>query len=320
MKKYASQQSKNQAYAMWKQSKHGLTRSSNTSEKMSSQKRCHLRRPRGGQKIKTRSIRIHFFRSTFVQEEVHKGVCESHIGGRTLASKITRADKKCDLCQRFVEIHKAPLEPLHLIMFPWPFHKWGVNILGSFLVVTGHVKYLIVVVDYFTKWIEAEPVTIISIERVGQFYWKKLICCFGLPVMIVSIIGLNLPLVEHPQKNGQVESTNKVILRGLRRRLEEAKGRWVEELPQVLWSYHITPHSTTQETRFCLTVGTKEVREVAHIKEYMAKKYRCQQAHSKLGRLIQHHERSRERSIPTGALGWTKSSLYMEHGKLVFLL
>ncbi|RDX88248.1 hypothetical protein CR513_30186, partial [Mucuna pruriens] len=47
--------------------------------------------------------------------------------------------------------------------------------------------------------------------------------------------------MEHPQTNGQAEAANKVILKGLRRRLEEAKGRWVEELPQVLWSYHTTP-------------------------------------------------------------------------------
>ncbi|RDX84073.1 Retrovirus-related Pol polyprotein from transposon 17.6, partial [Mucuna pruriens] len=111
--------------------------------------------------------------------------------------------------------------------------------------------------------------------------------------------------VEHPQANGQAEATNRVILRGLRRRLEEAKGRWAEELPQVLWSYHTTPHSTTGETPFRLTYGSKavipveigepsptttlfdptaneeelrtnldllqETREIAHIKEYAVK-------------------------------------------------
>ncbi|RDY11323.1 hypothetical protein CR513_04034, partial [Mucuna pruriens] len=46
--------------------------------------------------------------------------------------------------------------------------------------------------------------------------------------------------VEHPQTNRQAEAANKVILMGLRRRLEEAKDRWAEELPQVLWSYHTT--------------------------------------------------------------------------------
>ncbi|RDX61757.1 hypothetical protein CR513_59983, partial [Mucuna pruriens] len=111
--------------------------------------------------------------------------------------------------------------------------------------------------------------------------------------------------VEHPQSNGQAKAANKVILRGLRKRLEEAKGRWAEELPQVLWSYHTTPLSTTNETPFRLTFGTEavipveigepsprtalfepreneeelranldmlhEVREVAHVREYAVK-------------------------------------------------
>ncbi|RDY13152.1 Tf2-9, partial [Mucuna pruriens] len=111
--------------------------------------------------------------------------------------------------------------------------------------------------------------------------------------------------IEHPQSNGQAEAANKVILRGLRKRLEEAKGRWADELPQVLWSYHTTPHSTTNETPFCLTFGTEamilveigepspratlfepgrneeelrvnldmlqEVREIAHVREYAIK-------------------------------------------------
>ncbi|RDY07416.1 hypothetical protein CR513_08478, partial [Mucuna pruriens] len=75
--------------------------------------------------------------------------------------------------------------------------------------------------------------------------------------------GLNIKQlftsVEHPQSNGQEEAANKVILKGLWKRLEEAKGRWAEELPQVLWSYHTTPHSTTNETPFRLTFGTEAV-------------------------------------------------------------
>lgn len=47
--------------------------------------------------------------------------------------------------------------------------------------------------------------------------------------------------MEHPQTNEQAEVANKVMLRGIRRHLKEAKGRRVDELPQVLWSYHITP-------------------------------------------------------------------------------
>ncbi|XP_050889380.1 uncharacterized protein LOC127094613 [Lathyrus oleraceus] len=65
--------------------------------------------------------------------------------------------------------------------------------------------------------------------------------------------------VEHPQTNGQAEAANRVILRGLKRRLGEAKRAWVEELHSVLWAYRTTPHSTTGETPFRLTYGTEAV-------------------------------------------------------------
>ncbi|XP_015970312.1 uncharacterized protein LOC107493776 [Arachis duranensis] len=61
--------------------------------------------------------------------------------------------------------------------------------------------------------------------------------------------------VEHPQANGQAEAANKVILAGLKRRLQDANGAWAEELPQVLWAYQTTPHSTTKESPFRLVYG-----------------------------------------------------------------
>ncbi|RDX65666.1 rnhA, partial [Mucuna pruriens] len=110
--------------------------------------------------------------------EMHEGVCDTHIGGRALASKIARAGYywltlKND-CMEYVgrcdRSEHNTLEQLHSITSPWSFHKCGVDILGSFSPTLGQVKYLIMAVDYFTKWIEAEPVATISIERVKHFY------------------------------------------------------------------------------------------------------------------------------------------------------
>ncbi|XP_057730432.1 uncharacterized protein LOC130945742 [Arachis stenosperma] len=61
--------------------------------------------------------------------------------------------------------------------------------------------------------------------------------------------------VEHPQANGQAEAANKVILAGLKKRLQDAKGAWIEELPQVLWAYRTTTQSATGETPFRLSYG-----------------------------------------------------------------
>ncbi|RDX84093.1 Tf2-9, partial [Mucuna pruriens] len=227
----------------------------------------------------------------YVIKEVHEGVCGTHIGGRALAGKIARAGyywpslkidcmdyvKRCDTCQRFADSHQTPAEQMHLVTSPWPFHKWGIDILGPFPLALGQLKFLMVAVDYFTKWVEVEPMATITTERVKRFIWKKIVCRFGLPAEIVLDNGTqfassttakfyqelhirqSFTSVEHPQANGQAEAANRVILRGLRRRLEEAKGRWAEELPQVLWSYHTTPHSTTGETSFRLTYGSEAV-------------------------------------------------------------
>jgi len=62
--------------------------------------------------------------------------------------------------------------------------------------------------------------------------------------------------VEHPQTNGQIKSANRVLLRGLKRRLEKAKGTWADEVPKIVWAHHTTPQSTTKETPFSLVFGS----------------------------------------------------------------
>jgi len=62
--------------------------------------------------------------------------------------------------------------------------------------------------------------------------------------------------VEHPRTNGQAEATNKVIHGQLKRRLGTAKGRWEDELLEVLWAYRCTPQSSIGETSYNLTYGT----------------------------------------------------------------
>ena len=62
--------------------------------------------------------------------------------------------------------------------------------------------------------------------------------------------------IEHPQTNGQVESANRILLRGLKRRLEKAKEAWAEEVPRIVWAYHTTPQSSTTETPFSLVYGS----------------------------------------------------------------
>ena len=63
----------------------------------------------------------------------------------------------------------------------------------------------------------------------------------------------------YPQGNGQAEAVNKVIVSGLKKRVDDAKGKWVEELPHVLWTYRTTPRRSTGETPFSMTYGVEAV-------------------------------------------------------------
>ena len=67
------------------------------------------------------------------------------------------------------------------------------------------------------------------------------------------------PTPAYPQGNGQAEAVNKVIVSGLKKRLDDAKDKWVEELPHVLWTYRTTLRRSTGETPFSLTYGAEVV-------------------------------------------------------------
>ena len=65
--------------------------------------------------------------------------------------------------------------------------------------------------------------------------------------------------LAYPQGNGQAETTNKVIVSGLKKMLDDAKGKQVDELPHVLWTYRTTPQKSTGKTPFSMAYGTKVV-------------------------------------------------------------
>lgn len=107
-------------------------------------------------------------------------------------------------------------------------------------------------IDYFTKWVEAEPLAKIIEANTFKFLWKNIICRFGIPYSIVLDNGKqfdnkkvrslceelsikkHFSTLHHPQANGQVEAVNKTIKHVLKRKLDVSKGAWVDELSQVL--------------------------------------------------------------------------------------
>ncbi|GKB43338.1 reverse transcriptase domain-containing protein [Tanacetum coccineum] len=97
--------------------------------------------------------------------------------------------RECNDCQIHRPIPRNPQQNLTPITSPWPFYKWGIDIAGPFPEGLGKVKFLIVAIDYFTKWIEAKAVATITGNQVKKFVWDNIVCRFGLPGEIISDNG-----------------------------------------------------------------------------------------------------------------------------------
>ncbi|WKA09087.1 hypothetical protein VitviT2T_026765 [Vitis vinifera] len=223
----------------------------------------------------------------YVLAELHEGICGNHSGGRSLAHRAhsqgyywptMKKDaaayvKKCDKCQRYAPTTHMPSTTLKSISGPWPFAQWGMDIVGPLPAAPAQKKFLLVATDYFSKWVEAEAYASIKDKDVTKFVWKNIICRFGIPQTIIADNGPQFDSIafrnfcselnirnsystpRYLQSNGQAEATNKTLITALKKRLEQAKGKWVEELPGALWAYRTTPGRPTGNTPFALAYG-----------------------------------------------------------------
>ena len=71
----------------------------------------------------------------------------------------------------------------------WPFAQWGIDIVDPLPLGKSQVKFLLVAIDYFTKWVEAEALATITEAKIQNFVWKNIICKFGIPLTIISDNG-----------------------------------------------------------------------------------------------------------------------------------
>ena len=110
---------------------------------------------------------------------------------------------------------------------------------------------------------------------VKRFIWRNIITRFGVPHALILDNDLQFDskafrkycgelgirnrysTPAYQQGNGQIEATNKAIVFGLKKKLDDAKGRWMDELPYMLWTYRTTPRRLTRETLFSMTYGEK---------------------------------------------------------------
>ena len=227
----------------------------------------------------------------YVMREVYEGIYGNNSRSQSLVHKLIRAGYNCltmqkdaqayvktyDKCQKFSNVIRQPIEELTLMATPWPFAQWGLDIMGLFPIAIRQLKFLVVGIDYFTKWVEAEAMATITEKNIRNFVWRNIICRYGIPRVLVSDNGKQFDndsfkdfclqlriknqysLLAYPQANGQVEVTNRSLLKIIKTRLKGAKGIWLEELPSVLWAYRTMARTPTGETPFRLAYRREAV-------------------------------------------------------------
>ena len=122
-----------------------------------------------------------------------------------------------------------PLLELHALTSPWPFLVWGIDIIGkiSLKSSSGH-EFILVAIDYFTKWVEVASYARLTSSRVTSFIISHLICRYGVPHELISDRGVHFRAdvdtllqrndIQHhrssayrPQTNRAVEVANKIL-------------------------------------------------------------------------------------------------------------
>ncbi|XP_073049657.1 uncharacterized protein [Primulina eburnea] len=131
----------------------------------------------------------------YVLREIHEGCCAEHLRGMSLVRKTMLVDfwwptlsqdsarmvQSCEGCQHNSNFKHSPATLMKPIWASCPFDQWGTDIVGSFSIARAQKKFSLVAVDYFSKWVEAEPLAKINEHEVLKFSWKNIVCRFGVP-------------------------------------------------------------------------------------------------------------------------------------------
>jgi hypothetical protein len=201
--------------------------------------------------------------------EIHAGLCGSHIGSRPLLEKKIRQGfywpkaasdaselvQKCEGCQKCARDQKQHSSLTQLIQPTWPLQRWGLDLLGPLPPAQGNLKYVVVAVEYYSKWIEAKPLATITSVTVQKFFWQNIVCRFRVPKAITVDNGtqfdaeafkefceqigtkIHFASVRHPESNGLVERANGIIMTGIMKLIfNQPRGKWPDELIKVVWS------------------------------------------------------------------------------------
>jgi len=203
-----------------------------------------------------------------VMDGCHSSAYGGHHGGERTAHKVLQSGffwptlfrdaagyvKSCDQCQRMGAISTQHEMPLHNILEVEIFDVWGIDFMGPFPPSNGN-QYILVAVDYVSKWVEAVALPTNDAKVVLKFLKKHIFTRFGTPRAIISDGGTHFinQLVKnilakygvrhkvatayHPQTSGQVEVSNREVKQILQKTVNAQRKDWAIKLDDALWAY-----------------------------------------------------------------------------------
>ncbi|GJV99958.1 reverse transcriptase domain-containing protein [Tanacetum coccineum] len=220
-----------------------------------------------------------------ILEACHSGPTGGHYGANFTAKKVFDAGffwptiykdafefvKTCDACQKQGKISQRDEMPQNAIQVCEIFDVWGIDFMGPFPSSRGN-KYILVAVDYLSKWVEAKALPTNDARVVVKFL-KSLFSRFGAPRAIISDRGTHfcndkfdkvmskygvthrLSTPYHPQTSGQVEVTNRGLKRILERTVGENRASWSDKLDDALWAFRTAYKTPIGCTPYKLVYG-----------------------------------------------------------------
>ncbi|GJX98034.1 reverse transcriptase domain-containing protein [Tanacetum coccineum] len=215
----------------------------------------------------------------------HSGPTGGHYGANYTAKKIFDSGfywptiykdahdfvTRCDICQRQGKISQRDEMPQNSIQVCEIFDMWGIDFMGPFPSSRGN-KYILVAVDYLSKWVEAKALPTNDARVVCKFL-KSLFARFGAPRAIISDRGTHfcndqfakvmlkygvthrLSTAYHPQTSGQVEVSNRGLKRILERTVGENRASWSDKLDDALWAFRTAYKTPIGCTPYKLVYG-----------------------------------------------------------------
>jgi hypothetical protein len=224
--------------------------------------------------------------------KVHEGICGTHQSTPKMKWLLRRSGfywpnmiadcfkyyKRCQVCHKFGDLQLVPAVELHPIIKPWPFREWGLDFIGEIHPSSskGH-RFVLVATDYFTKWTEVVALKNMTHREVIEFINEHIIHRFGIPQTLTTDQGTSFMSKEvrefaelyrikllnsspyYAQANGQAESSNRILISQIKKKISYHPKHWHRVLSEALWAHRISKHRATKVSPFELVYGQEAV-------------------------------------------------------------